>query len=219
MNMIAKCDVCDSITFIGPKKGKAENSEELYTKPTNYQIDSRSHGFRMVQTWFSGGYVLIFLISLIFLTVPLMLFRDEFIALFTKGQLPDEIMPFIIFGGIFSCVGWCMFYSGITGLINRTVYTVEFNELRIKHGPLPWRGNKRLIPSQIKKLDIKKSSVEVNGEPRWNLFAKMINDKKIMIAARLEKKSYALYLQKILNEQLGLSEGEKKSSRKYKFKK
>lgn len=63
----------------------------------------------------------------------------------------------------------------VTRFVNKSVITVDRQELRITHGPLPWPFSKdQNIPARaLEQLYVDKSSVKVNDQPTFNLVAKL----------------------------------------------
>ncbi len=63
----------------------------------------------------------------------------------------------------------------LTRFTNKSVITVDRQELRISHGPVPWPFSKnQQIPAQsLEQLYVNSSSVKVNNQPTFNLTAKL----------------------------------------------
>lgn len=68
-----------------------------------------------------------------------------------------SVLPLVV-AGIFAFLGFYVFYYGLTGLVNRSVLTINTNELRVRVGPLPWPGRLSIDRSQIYGLTISKST-------------------------------------------------------------
>ncbi|QDU32741.1 hypothetical protein KS4_07750 [Poriferisphaera corsica] len=208
-HMIAKCNACDSIFSITDQLPDTEEgiiqTKHTVDKPAFLKIDPHSHSFRMIHRWFNGG-AFFFLFFALFWNSIVSIFVYQAIKDIATAQSLSDVDWFLpLFMIPFICVGIGTSYSAITGLFNRTIYSLDANQLRVSHGPFPWFGNKRLDPAQIKQFHVKKSGVTVNDMPRYNVFAIMIEGKDQLIAARLAEKSHALYIEQELERQTGIS--------------
>ncbi|WP_432797879.1 hypothetical protein [Poriferisphaera sp. WC338] len=206
-NLIAKCDACNSITSFADniKPNSLAESQPQASQPSCIKIDQSSHNFRMSKRWFNSGYVFLLIFSLFFGGIPLLILIQNILEATQDGSAKNIEVKGILFLIPFFLIGACTFYSGITGIINRTTFTLSPEQLRVQHGPLPWWGNINLDPAQIKQFHVKKSSVTVNDQPRYNVLAEMLDGKEHMIAPRVEEKGYAYFIEQTLEQQTGIS--------------
>ena len=112
--------------------------------PANVRDESSEFRLRLVRRWFSK-----MVLALAFFCI----FWDGFLIFwyfiaFTK----DTPLMMKVFPVIHVLVGVVLTYGVVCGFVNHTVVEAEGGELRVRHGPLPVPGNRRLTLSDIKQL-------------------------------------------------------------------
>ena len=68
-----------------------------------------------------------------------------------------------------SWIGVGLAYYVLASLLNTTEIRLQNDRLLVRHGPMPWWGQRDLDVTQVDQLYVQKSSVKVNKQPRWNL--------------------------------------------------
>ena len=68
--------------------------------------------------------------------------------------------PAAIFHLLFACAGIWMMYFCVAGLINRTRITIGSDSIDVRHGPLPWLGNKKQDSASLKQIYIKTTTLK-----------------------------------------------------------
>jgi hypothetical protein len=112
--------------------------------PRNIICERQATGVTLTQRWFSWTSVM---------TVPYCILLDALVvvayALRPKGDLP--LLTFLlVLPGILVALGAT--YYLVARLVNRTVVTVTARELSMRHGPLPWPGNRSVVLQQMKEF-------------------------------------------------------------------
>ncbi len=146
--MLAKCDACNAVFSFADQFDYASTREEAYQKfnveqPKGIQIDNFGLDLKITRKWFS---------PLFFFLLFFTLFWNGIIwPILIRALLDGELLP-VCFVSIHATIGLGLAYYTLALLINITEIKVGPQQLTIRHGPLPWRGNKNLAPADIKQL-------------------------------------------------------------------
>jgi hypothetical protein len=98
-------------------------------------------------------------------------------------------------------------YSVLTGFLNRTVVEVSDLILTIRHGPLPWWGNRELPRSQIEQLFCERTWARTNQNqcgPQYQLYATMGEGKKLRLLGGFRYLGEARFLEQQIERRLGI---------------
>jgi hypothetical protein len=112
----------------------------------------------------------------------------------------------IIFPVAHLAAGVGITYFTIAVLANRTVVTVAGNDLRIRHRPVPWRGNRNVDASTIIQLHCDQVISNSNrGSTPWSyrVNALLKDERRLRLLSGLDKDQALFYEQK-LEEWLGI---------------
>jgi hypothetical protein len=113
-----------------------------------------------------------------------------------------------LFPLIHLAVGVGIGYAALAGLLNRTLLTVSPDSLEVRHGPLPWVGNKSLHPSRLAQV----YCTEVwhrtkNGQTvSYSVHAMTDDSRKVDLVKRLDDQEQALYLEQEIERRLALDD-------------
>ena len=111
------------------------------------------------------------------------------------------------FGGMFAfaalfplihvAVGVGITYGALAGWINQTRIKVDQGKLSVRHGPLPWLGNKDLDGSDLKQLYSKEkvSRGRNSTTTTYEVHVLTANGKNIKLLGGLETSEQALYIE------------------------
>jgi hypothetical protein len=64
----------------------------------------------------------------------------------------DNPFPFNLFGPVFTCAIVWLLYSVSAQIFNRTRISVSHERIVVRHGPLPWLGNREVKTSDIRQI-------------------------------------------------------------------
>jgi hypothetical protein len=62
-----------------------------------------------------------------------------------------------------------MIYYAITGYVNKTTVNVDYGQLTVRHGPLPWWGDRQIEPTHIVQLYSKENRSGFRRNNQWSL--------------------------------------------------
>ncbi len=217
--LVARCRRCDSVFSFGgritggaapaprrrtplPRGLKVEAGEPpLPSEPTNRTAARSDRGPLVItRRWFSPLHVFMLFFCL---------FWDGFLVLWysiaVEGGAPVEM---ILFPLIHVGVGVGLTYSTLAGFLNRTVIRVADGMLSIRHGPLPWMGNRTIPTSDLRQLYIRRRVYRgKNGtSTKWELRADTTDDVTVKLLAGMASRDQAEYIEWAIEEHLGIED-------------
>ncbi len=109
-------------------------------------------------------------------------------------------------------VGVGMTYTVLAGFLNRTRIEVTTNELTVRHGPIPWKGNRRYAAGQVKQLYCKGGLLRINARPnvkrlsKATLHAILDDNTHVTLLKDIDDPDKALYIEQKVEERLGIQD-------------
>jgi hypothetical protein len=207
---IAVCEHCQAVmSFAEDLKISSDKELPISVKakvgrPENLDIEDSPMSLRLSRGWYHPG-----LFFLLFFCIAWNAFLIGWYAMGSQMNEPG-IMGIIMF--IFPighvAVGVGLTYTVIAGFLNRTTVEVNASEVSVMHGPVPWKGNKRLTTSEISQIYCKSSKKAANAHTASSLvptlYAKLHDDRRIKLLSRAGELDILLYLEQRLEERLGI---------------
>ena len=199
---IAKCGYCSGVFGFADKvPGAAQGSSKRTVEmPKSYTMENEGADLVITRRWFNWKY----LMMLVFCV-----FWDGFLVVwytiaFTKGgPLLMKLFPVLhVAAGVF------LTYSTIAGFLNRTRITLNTLELRIRHYPLPWPGNKVVQRREIEQLfcEEKMSSTRNGVSYTYSLQAVTAGGGRLKLVSGMDKPEDALFLEQKIEGFLGITD-------------
>ncbi len=118
-----------------------------------------------------------------------------------KGSL-DVMM--VIVPLLHLAVGIGLTYSTVAGFLNKTRLALTFDDLVVRHGPLPWIGNKKFPTLDITSIS-RKSVGRANKETRLAVVAGLHNGQSRTIVSWLPEHQ-ARFIEHTLRQKLALTD-------------
>jgi len=133
--------------------------------PKGFEVDSDATTMRIVKRWRTAavGCLVVFAV-----------FWNAFLVLWNLGvsQAGGIAIVFHLFSIPFVLVGLGLIYLCAATFVNRTTITASASVLSVRVGPLPWRGNLDVDPSEIEQLYVEtKTRSSKNGTSSWSVVA------------------------------------------------
>lgn len=199
---IAKCARCHSVfrfaeELLPVANRPAEPAREL-AMPRGIMVDEWGSELNIVRRWFHPTlYFLVFFC----------LFWNGFLVVWYSLALfaiPDDEGRWLalLFPLLHVAVGVGLAYYTLCGFVNRTTISIGSGELRLRHHPLPWPGNRRLPVIDLDQLYCTEHvSRNKNGTSvTYSLNALMRDGDKATLLASVSEPLQVLFLeQKIEN--------------------
>lgn len=165
-------------------------------QPADVSVEGDGETIRIERRWYSSG------------TVGLVIFCvlwDGFLGFWYWNALRTHADAEMFLGPILHvAIGIVLTYFALTGFLNRTVVTVTRDRLSVRHGPLPWWGNRTLSTREIRQLFTKKGNVEKNGASTYNLFCTTLDGKSTKLLSGLVSSETALFIEQQIESWLNL---------------
>jgi len=143
---IAKCRACNAVINVAEEVHAGGSVPSILRRPRVPQppritVEDLGDGLRLTRRWFSGTAV-----ALTFFCV----FWDGFLVVWYSiafGAGGPWFM--VVFPLLHVVVGIGLTYFTLALYLNRSVLEVRDGRLTIRHGPLPWPGNRNLDTSGV----------------------------------------------------------------------
>lgn len=117
---------------------------------------------------------------------------------------PQAMM--LLFPLIHVAVGVGLTYYTVCCFVNRTVIDVSPREISVRIGPLPWRGNRTVAPTQVAQIYREEVVRHTkNGQSiSYHVSAALKDGKKLKLLSGLSAADQALYLEQEIERHLGI---------------
>lgn len=204
---IAKCRACNRVfSFLEalrehsaaerPRLARADRP--VVPQPRGIAIDDLGGRLRLARRWFRWP-----LLFLVFFCAA----WDSFLV-FWYSIAFSENAPWImvVFPVAHVAVGVGLTYFVLCGLLNRTVIDVESGRFTVRHGPLPWPGNRTIDIADLKQLYCRRKlhSSRNGTSEAFELHAILADGKQLKLVSGLDEAEHALYLEQQIEKHLGL---------------
>lgn len=201
--MVAKCRECNAVFDFGDHFGVTNGSQSLsrmpVPRPADILIENTGTDIRFTRRWFGPTYIFLALFAV---------FWNGFMAVWFGIAIVSRLWPMALFGTLHAAIGLFVAYLALAGFLNSTVIRVGLGEIEVKHGPLPWFGNRRLETVSIAQLYSKevvsrsRRSTSVSHE----VHLATRDGRHIKLLSGLESSEQALYLEQEIERYLGIKD-------------
>jgi hypothetical protein len=210
-NLVAKCRSCNEVFSFAdqmqrPIQSEGKRAAKLpVPKPDSLRIEDLGDQRRIIRRWFTWP-----ILRLVFFCVAWdsFLIFWYFVAFNVRFGGPfNWIMVVFPIGHV--AVGVALTYSVIASLLNSTTVLVDGDRLSIRHGPVPWSGNRSLDIADIIQLYCDDNYATSNRTTdssltwRYNLNAMLVDGRKLKLLSGLPK-DQALFCEQQLEEWLAI---------------
>jgi hypothetical protein len=104
-------------------------------------------------------------------------------------------------------VGIGLTYTTLAGLFNSTTIVVGDGRLSVRHGPIPWVGNRNLPTDEIRQLYTERLiSSGKSKKETFTIHAIVASGPTIPVVSRLDEITQALYIEKEIERNLGIED-------------
>lgn len=136
------------------------------------------------------------------------LFWNGFLIVWFSMALSMGAWEMAAFGSIHAAVGIGLLYYVLAGFVNTTEVRVGMGTLRIRHGPLPWPGNRQLDAALIAQVYCKENRHRSkNGVYySYSVHAQTSTGTHEKLLSRLEDTETALYVEQEVERFLGITD-------------
>lgn len=195
-NMLAKCAACNAVFSFADNIGGTPRQINIPT-PQGIEVDNIRGELNITRRWFSWKYVAMAVFAL---------FWNGFMIVWHAISLSGGVWFMSLFGLIHTGVGLWLIYYVLGGFLNSTRISIGLGGLQIRHGPIPFPGNKSVDVANIEQLYCKdrlhrgKNSQYYTYEV--HLITKSGEHDKLLTG--LDKEEHALYVEQEIERFLGI---------------
>jgi len=200
---MARCDHCGAVFGIEglPLSSAAEAARQRgpVSMPKGIEVSQFGGSLEITRRWFGWGFVF-----LVFFCI----FWDGFMVAWHAIALSSGAWFMSLFGLLHTAVGVGLTYYTIAGFVNRSVIRAGQGLIEIRHGPLPWPGNKTLVSHEVEQCYSKeKIHHGKNGTHyTYTIHALMTNGRRETVVSGLTDTEQALYIEQQLEQFLGIQD-------------
>jgi len=139
---------------------------------------------------------------------------DGFLLFWYFGPVTGGGLLFKIFPIAHVAAGIALTYFTLTGFVNHTVIAVRQGTLTVRHGPLPWRGNRTLARDQVQQLFVTENetkstdndSSRVTITKSYDLCALLDSGREMTLLKRLDTAPQAQFLERTFEQHMGIED-------------
>ncbi len=116
-----------------------------------------------------------------------------------------------VFPLVHVAVGVGIGYSAVAGLLNRTTITIERDTLTVKHGPLPWLGNREIAKQDLQqlfcreKINHRRGNASHSSTISYEVHAQL-GDSEVKLVSNLTDARQALFIEQLIETTLGVED-------------
>ncbi|QQL44216.1 hypothetical protein [Sulfuriroseicoccus oceanibius] len=200
----ARCPHCNSLfaipthTSAPPQPPEQPKIRPKARQPKNINVSTQRGDLILERRWFSPA-ILFFLFFALFWT--------GFSVFWVIGA--SAVGGFFgLFGLPFVAIGIGMLYAVAAGIMNSTTIQVGASALSVKHGPLPWAGNKSIPRHQIAQIFCREVTRQTKNGSNTTYTVEVVstdNHREPLIKS-LNQEDEALYIEQQLETFLGIKD-------------
>jgi hypothetical protein len=146
---IAKCQACHAVFNFADDLGAPAEPRPVVPLPKGFTLDAWGPELTITRRWYAHG-VWLLLFFCIFWDGFLVLWYSMAAAAVMSGETFAIIM--LVVPVLHVAVGVGLTYLVFCMFLNRSIIRVASGELSVRHGPLPWPGNRQMFTSDVKQL-------------------------------------------------------------------
>lgn len=201
--MIAKCERCDAVFHFGEQvpadQFDTARVERLKVELEGMTIEDNGYELLITRTWRGCGATFIIIFTLIW---------NSFMVIWFTVMIGSGEWGAVAFGLIFAAVGVYLLYYALAHLFNKTTIRVGTPNVEVRHGPIPWQGNKTLDSGSIKQIYCyERIHRGKNSTSFWyEIHAILTSGEREELVTGLDQTRLALYLEQEIERFLGIKD-------------
>jgi len=217
--MLAKCARCNAVFDIRAQVGGAAPGTAAAEKPVRPLVPL-PRNVRVLADEVAGGLetyrdnaggrpqVVVerrWFTPTLFFMVFFCLFWDGFLVFWYGMAIHGGAVGMLVFPLLHVGAGVWITYATLAGFVNRTRIAVADGVLSVRHGPLPWRGNREIPTADLAQLYCQEH-VGNKGARTYSLNALLNGGEKVGLVRSMPEPDQALYLEHLLEARLGIAD-------------
>lgn len=205
---IIKCSYCRALSTIPAAAPSGNSAKGAYTErapvplPPKLKVEEDALGLTIQRRWFS--WIVIFLIPFC------IAWNGILLAMLTGMFSTKNALPWFVYvipvGHV--AIGLGLAYFILATLFNSTRISAQSGLIRIRHGPVPWRGNLDLEASNLEQLFCKEKVSRSKNAVRYTyeVWAVTRDGTSRRILGTSLDQDQALYIEQKLEKALGIKD-------------
>lgn len=206
---LAKCRICHAVFDIADMVGRKvrDEADDLVPKPRSFTVENWGPELVLSWRWYSHG---------IWIAIPFLVIWNGFLVVWyaaaVAGLSDDKAEPtawfMLLFPVLHVAIGVGGIYAVLCGFFNRTVIRVSGGELSVRHGPIPYPGNRQILTADIKQLFCTETIHRGKRSSRttYNLLVKVKEGDKITLLSGLDDLDQGLYVEQQIERHLNIQD-------------
>lgn len=198
---LVTCPYCATVTRVGhsTKQHDAFRKRAPVAMPPRMHLEETDARMRIVRRWFQPAY---------FALVAFCFFWDGFLIVWYANVLRFGSVTAFFFPLVHVAVGCGLTYWTFASLINTTTIDVGDRRLQIRHGPVPWPGERLLPVTDVEQFFTEeKVNRTKNGESRsYTLSVKLRNGNRVELIKGMSNAEEALFTEQQIERRLRIAD-------------
>lgn len=198
---LASCRRCNAVFDLKARAASEEkpavSARVKVPLPPRFKVEEEPGVLRLSWRWFTMQTLLLLLFCIAW---------DSFLTFWYGIALTAKNTPWImvVFPIGHLAVGVGLTYSTIASLFNRSIVEVGLDTLRVRHGPIPWRGNVSLSAEDVVQVFCEESSSRTRSgvSVRYSVNAVLHGNRTVRLLSGLEDRQQALYIEQAIERRL-----------------
>jgi hypothetical protein len=203
---IGKCRACNAVIDVekalhNPADRGALLQRPPAPQPRSMTVEDIGTGMRLTRRWFTW--------ATLFLTVFCVGWDGFLVFWYSMALKPDAPWVMAVFPLIHLAVGVLLTYTVLAMYLNRTVLEISEGRLTVRHGPLPWPGNRALDVSEVEQLYCQeKVSRNRQGaaSSTYTVSALLKGGRRVPLLDSLPRRDDALFVEQLVEKYLGIDD-------------
>jgi hypothetical protein len=208
---IAKCQACHAVFNFANEVGGATETKPEVALPKRFQVDAWGRELTITRRWYSHGvWFLVFFCTIWdgFLIFWYSMAVSSIVSDKYAGMGSGFAWIALVFPILHLAVGVGLTYLVICTFLNKTVVRVSSGELSVRHGPVPFPGNKTVLTSDLKQLFCTEKMHRGKHGCRYTYNVELLksDNSKVKLLTSLEELDQALFIEQQIEKHLQIAD-------------
>lgn len=199
--MVAKCRACNAVFAISVDGEGPAPSEERppAPMPKAITVTEELNGDLVIRRrWWTLASIFLIFFACVW---------NAFMVFFVSGAISSGAPPFmfVLMSG-HAAVGFGVGYFAIASVVNTTVIRVGFENITVRHQPLPWIGRRTIASHEIDQLwaEERVSHSQNGHQVRYRVNARTHDGRSLRLLSGLVESDQALFIEQAIEKRLGI---------------
>ena len=174
--------------------------------PAQMKLLYRGPDIEIVRKWFAPQAVVLVVLAVGYWG-GLLFVLTQSEKLFEDGELfPGYVASNPLLAILLAAIGIGLPYYAIAHCLNRTHLVVSRGKMAVRHGPIPWRGNKEIEVSNVKQLYTEEKETHYKGGTivTYEVHVLTPDDRRVKLVDGLKTSEQARFIEQQIEKYLGI---------------